>query len=467
MPFWQAYDGRFGDVVVGHTPGPGVRRLGIDRADRHRGLLRRPAHRLLPRDWADASASRVCRRSSGPLTPLVWLRPGLRPADPPVPPLLTIYRSNRAELLAQLLATQLLLHPARSLRAGAGDGQHLAHQPLAGGTAGHPPGRHRRQRALPLSRRPAAADRRPGAGSHRIGQRRFQPSEARARGAGAAAGPQAQAPQPGGRRSRSLARQPAGLAPAGTSARDRRPCPKGTPLRRWLLDRDLSRSLDIGQLAAGARHRRCLRRLRPLPPRPAAGLGGRRGDRRRRTGRCRRAQRGNPCSTAPCASGWSANPSGCGSRSPSGGCATRIWPRRSPGGTPLRLFGLSSMAPVQVQLLQALTGIVAVELFLLTPCRDLWQRCAGAAASAQRCPGPASPRCGLVAGGAGAGGALWPAGGGIPAAAGGHRRGPAGGGAGDRTSSSLPPPPAPAARQPRRCWPSCRSSWPTPAGPGR
>jgi len=31
MAFWQAYDGRFGDVVVGHTPGPGVRRIGIDR----------------------------------------------------------------------------------------------------------------------------------------------------------------------------------------------------------------------------------------------------------------------------------------------------------------------------------------------------------------------------------------------------------------------------------------------------
>ena len=28
MPFWQAYDGRFGDVVIGHTPGPQVRRLG-------------------------------------------------------------------------------------------------------------------------------------------------------------------------------------------------------------------------------------------------------------------------------------------------------------------------------------------------------------------------------------------------------------------------------------------------------
>ncbi len=28
MAFWQNYDGRFGDVIVGHTPGPGVRRVG-------------------------------------------------------------------------------------------------------------------------------------------------------------------------------------------------------------------------------------------------------------------------------------------------------------------------------------------------------------------------------------------------------------------------------------------------------
>jgi serine/threonine protein phosphatase 1 len=28
MAFWQAYDGRFGEVIVGHTPGPDVRRLG-------------------------------------------------------------------------------------------------------------------------------------------------------------------------------------------------------------------------------------------------------------------------------------------------------------------------------------------------------------------------------------------------------------------------------------------------------
>ena len=46
---------------------------------------------------------------------------------------------------------------------------------------------------------------------------------------------------------------------------------------------------------------------------------------------------------------------------------------------PLRLFGLSSLAPVQVELLQALSGCMAVELYLLTPCRDLWQRRDGAA----------------------------------------------------------------------------------------
>lgn len=42
---------------------------------------------------------------------------------------------------------------------------------------------------------------------------------------------------------------------------------------------------------------------------------------------------------------------------------------------PLRLFGLSSLAPLQVELLQALSGTVDVELYLLTPCGDLWRRC--------------------------------------------------------------------------------------------
>lgn len=43
--------------------------------------------------------------------------------------------------------------------------------------------------------------------------------------------------------------------------------------------------------------------------------------------------------------------------------------------TPLRLFGLSSLAPIQVELLQALALHTPVDLYLLTPCRDLWQRC--------------------------------------------------------------------------------------------
>ena len=49
--------------------------------------------------------------------------------------------------------------------------------------------------------------------------------------------------------------------------------------------------------------------------------------------------------------------------------------RLAPYAGGLRLFGLSSLAPVQVQLLQALSAVLPVDLFLLTPCQDLWQRC--------------------------------------------------------------------------------------------
>jgi exodeoxyribonuclease V gamma subunit len=48
----------------------------------------------------------------------------------------------------------------------------------------------------------------------------------------------------------------------------------------------------------------------------------------------------------------------------------------APLGQHLRLFGLSSMAPIQVRLLEALARHVPVELYLLSPCADLWQRCA-------------------------------------------------------------------------------------------
>ena len=47
----------------------------------------------------------------------------------------------------------------------------------------------------------------------------------------------------------------------------------------------------------------------------------------------------------------------------------------------IRLFGLSSMAPLQVELLQALSGHTDVELYLLTPCRELWRRRDEAAAT--------------------------------------------------------------------------------------
>ncbi|MEB3243624.1 MAG: exodeoxyribonuclease V subunit gamma [Cyanobacteriota bacterium] len=44
-------------------------------------------------------------------------------------------------------------------------------------------------------------------------------------------------------------------------------------------------------------------------------------------------------------------------------------------GERLRLFGPSSMAPIQVQLLQAVAARLPVDLYLLTPCPGLWQRC--------------------------------------------------------------------------------------------
>ena len=50
------------------------------------------------------------------------------------------------------------------------------------------------------------------------------------------------------------------------------------------------------------------------------------------------------------------------------------WRPELPPQPPLRLFGLSSLAPVQVELLQALSCLRSIELYLLTPCPDLWQR---------------------------------------------------------------------------------------------
>ena len=54
------------------------------------------------------------------------------------------------------------------------------------------------------------------------------------------------------------------------------------------------------------------------------------------------------------------------------GCTTAL---KTHLGERLRLFGLSSMAPIQVELLQALAAWLPVDLYLLSPCPGLWQRC--------------------------------------------------------------------------------------------
>ncbi len=41
----------------------------------------------------------------------------------------------------------------------------------------------------------------------------------------------------------------------------------------------------------------------------------------------------------------------------------------------VHLFGVTSLAPLQVELIQALSGIIDIKIFLLTPCQDLWERC--------------------------------------------------------------------------------------------
>ncbi len=75
MPFWQTYDGRFGEVVVGHTPGPGVRRIGqimlVDTGACYGGQLSaycpetgevRQTHGLRP--WSTAEFEAIAARAA-------------------------------------------------------------------------------------------------------------------------------------------------------------------------------------------------------------------------------------------------------------------------------------------------------------------------------------------------------------------------------------------------------------------
>ncbi|WP_320664691.1 exodeoxyribonuclease V subunit gamma [Prochlorococcus sp. MIT 1223] len=40
----------------------------------------------------------------------------------------------------------------------------------------------------------------------------------------------------------------------------------------------------------------------------------------------------------------------------------------------IHLFGITTLAPIQIEFLQALSGSIDIQIFLLTPCKDLWQR---------------------------------------------------------------------------------------------
>lgn len=41
----------------------------------------------------------------------------------------------------------------------------------------------------------------------------------------------------------------------------------------------------------------------------------------------------------------------------------------------LYIFGLSSLAPLQINLIQALSKAIEIKIFIISPCNDLWQRC--------------------------------------------------------------------------------------------
>ncbi len=41
----------------------------------------------------------------------------------------------------------------------------------------------------------------------------------------------------------------------------------------------------------------------------------------------------------------------------------------------IQLFGINSLAPIQIELIQAISCLIDVKIFLVTPSKDLWQRC--------------------------------------------------------------------------------------------
>ena len=264
--------------------------------------------------------------------------------------MLTVFRSNRAELLAQLLATQLRLQPpdpfeqvqvvVNTWPTSRWLGEQLAVH--LGGIAANLrfpfPGSHLRQLVDQLLGPDAAA------------------TEARPPGPGA---------DPW--RADRLVWPLLGLLPAIAAE------PEGTALRLWLAARGGGARLDLGHWQLGraiadAFDDYALYR----PDLLAAWEGGESIDARGKA--LPQGQRWQPLLYRSLR-----RELGC---APFGRRVQELIARLRRGelaaqapGPPLRLFGLSSMAPIQVQLLQALSRHRPVDLYLLTPCRDLWQRC--------------------------------------------------------------------------------------------
>ena len=341
-PFWQSYDGRFGRVVVAHTPGLDVRR--------HGQIV-----------LIDTGASTADDRLRSALKPMRWCRCKERPQRPGLrarydkelhqaqPTLvntspLTLYRSNRRKCWRMCWPQPLPASPWCAGR-GPGGGEHLAHKPMAGRATGSCQSFwHHRQSALSFLTSLLR---------HTVDGLLEQQSS------GGGADPW---------RAQNLVWPLLELLPELLDH------PSSAPLQHWLNTRK-SAALEVldpplWQLAraiADAIDDYSLYR----PAMLEAWLKGQATD-----------ARGTPLSPTmlwqPQLMQQLHSRLGC---LPFGMRARQLirrlqegWRPELPPQPPLRLFGLSSLAPVQVELLQALSCLRSIELYLLTPCPDLWQR---------------------------------------------------------------------------------------------
>ena len=270
--------------------------------------------------------------------------------------MLTIFRSNRADVLAQLLATQLRLHPPGPFEevqvvVNTWPTSRWLGEQLAVGLGGI-----------------AANIRFPFPGSHlrRIVQRLLEQPEQPGSTQLASAQPgSTQVADPW--RANQLVWPVLELLPGLLRA------PEAEPLARWLADRSQSPTLDLAQWQMGRAIADAFDDYALYRPEMLAAWW--RGSRVDGTGQpLAESQRWQPLLLAALRDRLPEQPFGLKVLE----AIERL--RQAPpqsGLLPshLRLFGLSSLAPIQVQLLQALSGHLPIDLYLLTPCPDLWQRC--------------------------------------------------------------------------------------------